>query len=53
MDFSTDFWFFWMYLINVFYKVITNLKFYKRCFIKDYFHKDFFTKYKKTSENIL
>ncbi len=28
--------------INVLFKVITNLKFYKRCFIKDYLQKHFF-----------
>ncbi len=33
--FSMNFWLFWMCFINVLFKVITNLKFYKRCFIKD------------------
>ncbi len=39
MDFPMAFWLFWMSFINVLFKVITNLKFYKRCFIKDYLQK--------------
>ncbi len=30
-----DFWLFWMTFINCLFEVITNLKFYKRCVIKD------------------
>jgi hypothetical protein len=35
MDFPMDFWLILMCVINVLLKVITNLKFYKCCFIKD------------------
>jgi hypothetical protein len=34
MDFPTDFWLFKIYFINVAFKVKTNFKFYKHCFIK-------------------
>jgi hypothetical protein len=34
-DFSMDFWLFLMCFSNVLFKVITNLKFCKHCFIKD------------------
>jgi hypothetical protein len=34
MDFPMDFWLFSMYFINVLFKIITNLKFDKRYFIK-------------------
>ncbi len=33
MDFSMDFWLFCLCFINVLFKVITNLKFCKRCFV--------------------
>ncbi len=37
MDFfSMDFWLFWIYFLNVLFKVIIDFKFDKRCFFKDY-----------------
>ncbi len=41
MDFPIDIWLFWICFINVMIKVITNLKFYKHSFIKDYIQKHF------------
>ncbi len=41
IDFPMDFWLFLMCFINVLFKVITNLKFYNRCFIKDNLQKHF------------
>jgi hypothetical protein len=37
MDFPMDFWLFRKCFVNVLLKVITNLKFYKCCFIKEAF----------------
>jgi hypothetical protein len=34
MDFPIDFWMFYICFINVLFKVITNFKFNKYCFIK-------------------
>ncbi len=36
-----EFWLIRMCFINVLFKVITNLKFYKKCFIKDDLQKYF------------
>ncbi len=41
MDFPMDFWLIWMCFINVLFNIITNLKFYKRCVIKDNLQKHF------------
>jgi hypothetical protein len=43
MDFPMEIWLSGMFFIDVLFKVITNLKFYKRCFIKDDLQKYFCT----------
>ncbi len=40
--FPYGFWLFWMCFINFLFKFNINLKFYKRCFIKDDLQKHFF-----------
>ncbi len=39
MDFPMNLWLFWMCVINVLFKVITNHKFCKHCFIKEHLQK--------------
>ncbi len=39
MAFLMDFWSFCMCFMNVLFKAISNLKFYKCCFIKEDLHK--------------
>jgi hypothetical protein len=41
MDFAKDFWLFEMSFIIVLFKLITKVKFYKHCFIKDNLQKHF------------